>query len=71
MPATRLTKHVFQWYFDLAQNQMKNWKYFVPKIYRLNEFDFRNIIQPLFSPTIVLNTKKNSNGKMIYSTTVI
>ena len=46
LPATRLTKYVFQWSFDLAQNRMKNWEYFVLKMYRLNDLDFLNVIQP-------------------------
>ena len=53
LPAPRLTKHVFQWSFDLAQNRMKNWEYFVLKMYRLNDLDFLNVIQPRFTPAII------------------
>ena len=53
LPATRLTKHVFQWSFDLAQNRMKNWEYFVLEMYRLNDLDFLNVIQPRFTPAII------------------
>ena len=65
LPATRLTKHVFQWSFDLAQNRMKKWDYFVLKMYRLNDPDFLNVIQPRFTPAIIqqsfsiLKTAKN------------
>ena len=46
-------KHVFQWSFYLAQNQLKNWEYFVLKMYRLNDLDFLNAIQPRFTPAII------------------
>ena len=53
LPAPRLTKHVLQWSFDLAQNRIKNWEYFVFKMYRLNDLDFLNVMQPRFTPAII------------------
>ena len=50
LPATRLTKHVFQWSFDLVQNRMKNWEYFFLEMYMLNDLDG---IQPRFTPATI------------------
>ena len=46
-------KHVFQWFFDLAQNRIKNWEYFVLKIYRLNDLEFLKVTRPRFIPAII------------------
>ena len=36
----------------MTQNRMKNWEYFILKIYSMNDLDFLNVIQPItrFTP---------------------
>ena len=57
---------------------MKKWEYFVLKMYRLNDLDFPDVIQPRFIPAIIqqsfliLKIAENpKKQKMIYSTTEI
>ena len=58
-------------FFALAQNRMKNWEYFVLKMYKLNDLDFPHVIQPRFSLAIIqqsfsiLKTAENQQWKNV------